>query len=156
MKIRAEKDIQEAHVELVPLIDCVFLLLIFFMTSATMSTLDTPGDVKLPIAPNAAKQKDPSRRGIVNVVQPGYRTPQGDTATGDKQFLISGQLVNEEGLTKIMEAEVKREPNLRLYLRADRNVQFVNVRKAMGACAAAGISDVIFATFVQDLSLGAQ
>ena len=77
MKIGADKEIQEVHIELVPLIDCVFLLLIFFMTSATMSKLDTPGDVRLPIAPNAAKQKDPSRRGIVNVVQPGYRTLQG-------------------------------------------------------------------------------
>ncbi|MEI6563692.1 MAG: biopolymer transporter ExbD [bacterium] len=154
MKIKAEKDIPEVHIELVPLIDCVFLLLIFFMTSATMSKLDAPGDVKLPIATNAAKQKDPSRRGIVNVVQPGFRTPQGETATFEKQFLVSGQLVNEEGLTKLMEQEVKREPNLRLYLRADRNVKFAVVRKAMGACAAAGISDVIFATFLQDLSMG--
>lgn len=154
MKINAEKDIPEVHIELVPLIDCVFLLLIFFMTSATMSKLDAPGDVKLPIATNGAKQKDPSNRGIVNVVQPGFKTPQGETATADRQFLISGKLVNEEGLTRLMEQEVKKQPNLRLYLRADRNVQFAVIRKAMGACAAAGVSDVIFATYLQDLSMG--
>lgn len=154
MKIKAEKEIPETHIELVPLIDCVFLLLIFFMTSATMTKLDAPGDVKLPIASNGAKQKDPSHRGIVNVVPPGFRTPQGETATAERQFLISGHLVNEEDLTKLMAQEVKKDPNLRLYLRADRNVQFAVIRKAMGACAAAGISDVIFATFLQDLSLG--
>jgi biopolymer transport protein ExbD len=154
MKIKKAEEIEEARVELVPLIDCVFLLLIFFMCSATMSKLDAPTDVRLPIASNAAKQKDPSRRGIVNVLKNGERTPAGELATPERPFLVSGQLVNDDGLRKLMEAQLKVEPTMRLYVRADRKAKFAIVRRAMSACAAAGVSDVIFATNLQDLYMG--
>ena len=151
MKIGKTKEIEEAKVELVPLIDCVFLLLIFFMCSATMSKLDAPTEVRLPVATNAAKQKDPSRRGTVNVMRTGEKTPAGEIATDARPFLVFGKLVNDEGLQKLMEEQLKVEPSMRLYLRADREAKFSIVRRAMAACAAAGLSDVIFATYVQDL-----
>ena len=156
MKIHKPAEIEEARVELVPLIDCVFLLLIFFMCSATMSKLDAPTEVRLPVATNAAKQKDPSRRGIVNVMKEGERTPAGELATADRPFLVFGKLVNDEGLTKLMIEQLKVEPSMRLYLRADREAKFAVVRRAMSACAAAGVSDVIFATYVQDLYGGGE
>lgn len=151
MKFKKQPEIGEARVELVPLIDCVFLLLIFFMCAATMSKVDAPTSVKLPIASNAAEQKDPSRRGTVNVVPIGALTPNGETATEQRPFLVFGKLMSDEELTKAMEERLKTEPTLRLYLRADRNVKFATIRRAMGACAAAGVSDVIFATYVRDL-----
>lgn len=156
MKIRKAEEIEEARVELVPLIDCVFLLLIFFMCSATMSKLDAPTEVRLPVAANAAKQKDPSRRGVVNVMKEGERTPAGELATAERPFLVFGKLVNDEGLTKLMEEQLKVEPTMRLYLRADREAKFAIIRRAMSACAAAGVSDVIFATYVQDLYGGGE
>ena len=156
MRIKQPSEIEEARVELVPLIDCVFLLLIFFMCSATMSKLDAPTEVSLPVATNAAKQKDPSRRGTVNVMKVGDRTPAGELATEERPFLVFGKLVNDEGLQKLMEQHVKEEPTMRLYLRADRDVKFAIVRRAMSACAAAGVSDVIFATYVQDLYGGGE
>ena len=153
MKIKRSGEVPEARVELVPLIDCVFLLLIFFMCAATMSQVDTPTSVKLPVASNAAKQKDPSLRGTVNIVSPGTRTPSGAVATEESPFLVFGSLVNDDGLQHLMAERVKAEPNTRLYLRADRNVRFAVVRRAMAACAAAGVSDVIFATYLQELYL---
>jgi biopolymer transport protein ExbD len=154
MKFHHHDEIAEARVELVPLIDCVFLLLIFFMCAATMSKVDAPTSVKLPVASNAAEQKDPSRRGTVNIVPVGSVTPNGQVATEERPFLVYGKLVNEDELTKAMEERIKTEPALRLYLRADHNVKFAVVRRAMGACAAAGVSDVIFATYVRDLYTG--
>lgn len=156
MRIKKSEEIEGAKVELVPLIDCVFLLLIFFMCSATMSKLDAPTEVRLPVASNAAKQKDPSRRGVVNVMKEGERTPAGEVATADRPFLVYGKLVNDEGLQKLMEEQLKIEPSTRLYLRADREAKFAIIRRAMSACAAAGLSDVIFATYVQDLYGGGE
>ena len=156
MKIQQNQEIPEARVELVPLIDCVFLLLIFFMCAATMSKVDAPTSVKLPIATNAAEQKDPGRRGTVNVIPVGTLTPEGEMATEERPFMVFGKLVNEAELTKAMEERLKTEPALRLYLRSDRNVKFATVRRAMGACAAAGVSDVIFATYVRDLYSGGE
>jgi biopolymer transport protein ExbD len=151
MKVKKPQEIEEARVELVPLIDCVFLLLIFFMCAATMTKVDAPTEVRLPIASNGAEQKDPSRRGTVNVVPIGGRTPGGETSTEERPFLVFGRLVGDEGLELAMKEHLKTEPSMRLYLRADRTVKFQLVKRAMTACAAAGVADVIFATYEHDL-----
>ena len=153
MKLKKAQEIGEARVELIPLIDCIFLLLIFFMCAATMATKDSPTEVQLPVASNAAEQKDPSRRGTVNVLPPGSRSPEGEISTEERPFLVFGNLVNDEGLQRAMEEHLKTEPDMRLYLRADKTVKFAMVRRAMAACAAAGGSDVIFATYLRDLYL---
>ena len=151
MKAKRSHEIEDARVELVPLIDCVFLLLIFFMCAATMTKVDAPTEVRLPIASNGAEQKDPERRGTVNIVPIGGRTPGGEFSTEEKPFLVFGQLVGDEGLQTAMTEHMKAEPGMRLYLRADRSVKFALVKRAMTACAAAGLSDVIFATYEHDL-----
>ena len=151
MKAKRSEEIEDARVELVPLIDCVFLLLIFFMCAATMTKVDAPTEVQLPIASNGAEQKDPERRGTVNIVPIGGRAPSGEFSTEERPFLVFGQLMNDEGLQTAMAEHVKVEPNMRLYLRADRTVKFQLVKRAMTACAAAGVSDVIFATYEHDI-----
>ena len=153
MKVGRTPEVEDVRVELVPLIDCVFLLLIFFMCCASLTTKDSPTDVRLPVASNGAEQKDPSHRGTVNVLPPGSRAPSGEITTVDKPFVVFGNAVNEEGLQRAMEEHLKTDPQMKLYLRADRTVKFAVVRKAMAACAAAGVSDVVFATYLQDLYL---
>ena len=153
MKVPRSSEVGEARVELVPLIDCVFLLLIFFMCAASLTTVDTSGEVRLPIASNGAEQKDPSHRGVVNVLRPGARSPNGELVTDEKPFMVSGEVVSDEGLQKAIADKLKEDPNMRLYLRADRDVQFSLVRRGMAACAHAGVADVIFATYLQDLYL---
>ena len=153
MKVKKDEEIEAARVELVPLIDCVFLLLIFFMCAATMTKVDAPTEVRLPIASNGAEQKDPEHRGTVNIVPIGGRAPSGEFSTEEKPFLVFGQLVGDEGLEAAMKERMKdkEEKNMRLYLRADRTVKFALVKRAMTACAAAGVSDVIFATYEHDM-----
>ncbi len=153
MKVTRSEEIPEARVELVPLIDAVFLLLIFFMCAATMTKVDISSDVKLPVASNAAEQKDPSNRGTVNVLLQGVLALDGQIASDDKPFVVYGKLVTDDGLQAAIANELKVQPNLRLYLRADRRVKFALVRRAMAACAAAGVSDVIFGTYTEDLYL---
>jgi biopolymer transport protein ExbD len=150
MKIGGSQEIHEARVELVPLIDCVFLLLIFFMCCASMSSVDTSSEVHLPVASNAAEQKDPSHRGTVNILPSGVRTPENELVTDARPFRVYGTLVDDQELQRIIAEHVKEDPNLRLYLRADRQAKFVMVRRAMAACANAGVADVIFATHLED------
>lgn len=154
MKTKRPKEIPEARVELVPLIDCVFLLLIFFMCAATMTKVDISSDVKLPVASNAAEQKDPNNRGTVNVLRPGVLAKDGQTASDEKPFVVYGKLVSDDGLQNAIANQLKIQPNLRLYLRADRRVKFALVRRAMAACANAGVSDVIFGAYAEDLYSG--
>ena len=147
MKIAEAQEIQEARVELVPLIDCVFLLLIFFMCAAQMSKLDTITEVVLPVANKASVPKDMSGRGTVNILPLGALAVGDQRVSEEKPFIVAGDLVNDAGLTKAIGELRKNEPNMRLYLRVDKDVNFKLVRRAIAACAQAGIFDVILATY---------
>ena len=147
MKIPHTPEIQEARVELVPLIDCVFLLLIFFMCSAQMSKVDVTPEVNLPVANKASIPEDPSGRGTINILPLGTPTSMGEVVSEEKPFMIIGGLVDDEGLEKAVSGLRKEEPRTRVYLRVDKNVNFALVRRAISACAKAGVFDVIFATY---------
>ena len=149
MKLRKPEE-PDAKVDMTPMIDCVFLLLIFFMVSATMSKVNQTPEVQLPIAPKAAIPDDLRSRGVVNIVPLG--TPVGGSATSeDKPFIIYGELADEPGLVKAISERRATEPELRIYMRVDRNAEFKTVKRAIRACANAGIFDIIFGTF-QDKS----
>ena len=153
MRVKRTEEVTEVEIMLVPLIDCVFLLMIFFMYCGSMSKMDSYVSINLPVASNAAEQKDPGRRGTVNILTAGSRTPEGEIVRDDKPFMVFGKLVDEEGLEKAIAEHLKTEPTMRLYLRAERDVKFAMIRRAMGACAAGGVADVIFATRQQDLQV---
>ena len=152
MKLRPPAE-PEATIDMTPMIDCVFLLLIFFMIAATMSKVDLTPEVKLPIAPKAAIPEDLRGRGVVNIVPLG--TPAGGGATSEATpFIIAGQLVDEPGLVKAIADRRATEPDLRVYLRVDRNAEFKTVKRAIRACAHAGIFDLIFGTFQSESAGG--
>jgi biopolymer transport protein ExbD len=145
MKLRSPEE-PEANVDMTPMIDCVFLLLIFFMVSATMSKVDQTPEVVLPVAPKAAIPEDLRNRGVVNILPLG--TPAAGSATSEDQpFMIAGQLMDEPGLAKAITQRLAEEPDLRIYMRVDRNAEFRTVKRAIRACANAGVFDIIFGTF---------
>lgn len=153
MKLRKPAE-PDAKVDMTPMIDCVFLLLIFFMVSATMSKVNQTPEVQLPIAPKAAIPDDLRGRGVVNVVPLG--TPVGGSATSEeKPFIIYGELADEAGLVKAIGERRATEPELRIYMRVDRNAEFKTVKRAIRACANAGIFDIIFGTFQDKSAAGA-
>ena len=152
MKLR-KPDEPEANVDMTPMIDCVFQLLIFFMVCATMSKVDQTPEVVLPIAPKAAIPDNPVGRGVVNIVPLG--TPVGDGATSeDKPFIIAGQVTDESGLVTAISERLKTEPNLRIYMRIDRNAEYKTVKRAIRACAKAGVFDIIFGAFQSESAGG--
>jgi biopolymer transport protein ExbD len=151
MKLRPPEE-PEANIDMTPMIDCVFLLLIFFMVAATMSKVDQTPEVVLPVAPKAAIPEDLRNRGVVNIVPLG--TPAAGAATSEQHpFLIAGQLVDEPGLVAAISERLKQEPDLRIYMRVDRHAEFKIVKRAIRACASAGVFDIIFGTF-QSASAG--
>ena len=147
MKLKYKNDVK-AEVDMTPMIDCVFLLLIFFMVCATMSKVDQTPEVKLPIAPKAAipEAENLRGRGVINVVPLGTAVGAGATSE-DRPFIIYGQVVDEPGLVTAIAERRKTEPDLRIYMRVDKNAEFKTVKRAIRACANAGIFDIIFGAF---------
>jgi biopolymer transport protein ExbD len=146
MRLRKRED-PELGVDMTPMIDCVFLLLIFFMCASTMSRVDFTPEVSLAVAPKAAVPEDLRGRGTVNVLPIGTLMANGEAVTEQTPFLVYGELMGDEDLKKAITAQREQTPDLRLYMRVDRNADFALVRRGIKACAEAGVFDIIFGTF---------
>ncbi len=133
MKMRASKR-EELSVNLTPLIDVVFLLLIFFMVSASFNR-ETQIVVDLPEASN--QEKEP----LVDPVEV--------TIDAEGLFYVNGkQLVNTQFNTlKIALGKVADEhKNKPLIISADGNAPHQAVVKAMDAARQLGIVHLSIAT----------
>jgi biopolymer transport protein ExbD len=120
--------------DLMPLIDMVFILLIFFLL--TSSALQPAVDVELPETTRGNSTNPPS---LVITIQSGGTV------------LINGDPVSMDLLRTILESRYQEKPNTELMIQADRRAAFGQVVTIMDLCKKAGIEDVSFLVEVQEM-----
>ncbi len=129
------KDNEECSVQMAPMIDMVFLLLIFFMCASHMAT-QTNVKLDIPWATKAVIPKDRPDRWVVNILKDGSIL-EGNSPVSDIELL-----------KKSVMAKVKETPDLKVYLRADKDSPHKEVKKVMAAMAEAGVADFIFGVYI--------
>lgn len=136
-----------AEVDMTPMIDMVFLLLVFFMTAATMAKMNMTEKVKLPVADKAQIPDNKRDREAITVMPNGFVTSDGSVISDSSPYLFRGKKLDAAGLSQVLTALVKDEPDVRVFMRIDRDVEYIRVQSAIRACAEAGIYDIIFGAF---------
>ncbi len=142
MKIPAAKE-DDAQFEMAPMIDMVFLLLVFFMISSRMSVLQNI-ELEIPTASKAVVPRERPERFVVNI------TDQGDIFAGQDGLGGSADPVVLARLRELVKAQKDAFPDLRVYLRADQLTEHRHVKRVMSVMAEAGIDDFIFGAFTPD------
>ncbi len=134
-----------------PMIDIVFLLIIFFLVSSHLARQETQLELDLPAAASGrrAEDDDRTRRVIVNVLA---QPRQGDGLDeGGGKLMVGGRVLEEGELQKVIEFERRRaEGPLEIRIRSDRQVPYGRVEPIMIACAKAGVWNVTFAVLGDD------
>ena len=146
MKLRRRTP-AEAEVDMTPMIDMVFLLLVFFMCAATMSKVDFTPEIKLPVAPKSNVPEDLRGRGTINILPVGHVLSNGAMVPEDRPYMVYGNFVSKKDLGKLIEGRRGGDADFRVYMRVHREVEFASVRDAIKACAEVGVFDIIFATY---------
>jgi len=120
-----------------PMIDVVFLLIVFFLVSSHLARQETAPEVELPEALTATYPQDtPPRRVVVNVL------PEG----AEVVWAVAGERVGLERLKAILAAESRQEGGpCEVRIRTDRRVPYRVIEPILLACAELGIKDVTFA-----------
>ena len=138
----AETDME---MNMTPMIDVVFLLIIFFMiiTDLTQQELE---DLVLPVAEEAVEDKPnpDEKRPIVNIKQDGeiivrresIYSPEQDDYTELEAYLSDMAQLMDKDTPEGLNVEVPDEPVL---IRADENTPFKMVQKIMEICGKKGI-----------------
>ena len=116
-----------------PMIDMVFLLLVFFMCVSTLAQAEKQAPVELPESERSKVADDLSGRGTISVGEDGT-------------VFMGTRRVELEDLKRRIQASLRENPDLRIQLRADRKTAFTHMRKVLRACAEAGAYEIIFST----------
>lgn len=130
----------EAKVDMSPMIDMVFLLLIFFIVNATAIIVQTDPDVLPPVAKNSKRQEDGRGRIVINVRQDG-------TYTNEALELMEDEAAIVDLVKKMKEEIIPLGIVPKLHLRGDQDAVFRYSREAIRAAAEAGVDQVVFAVY---------
>ena len=116
-----------------PMIDVVFLLIIFFLVSSHLAKQEIQQELDLPDASSGQKlEETQTRQLIVNV-------------TKDGALMLAAQPVSLEQLKRSLNFERKRHgAEVEVRIRTDRAVAYSHVEPIMTACAENGIWNVSF------------
>lgn len=117
-----------------PMIDMVFLLLVFFMTVASVAKSQRTVELDLAESEQSKIPEDASGRGILSVDAEGV-------------YYIGDQPQSLEAIKESIAARIRQEPELQIQVRADRTTEYAAVQKLLKAAAESGAYEIIYATF---------
>ena len=125
----------EVGFNMTPMIDVVFLLIIFFLVSSHLAKQEAQMELPLPVADSGEQPHDEARRLTLNV-------------TADGTMLLAGRRLDGEQLKqRLHEARDEHGQDVEIRIRGDRNVSYSAVAPIMLACARTGIWKVTFAVY---------
>ena len=129
MSVRIDKGRLAGGLELTPMIDVVFLLMIFFLVASKLDEADRSIDVVLPQAAAARPLTSRPREFVVNIDRDG-------------NYFAGARPVLVEDLQQLLRQAAADNPERQtVIVRADENTAHKFVVGAMDACVQAGIED---------------
>jgi biopolymer transport protein ExbD len=126
--IRSNAGNTGASIELTPIIDMVFLLLIFFLVATTFHQTEREMQVALPHAAFAGPISTSLREIIINV-------------DVDGNIIVGGRTISADDLRALIEEAVAANPQQKVTVRGDRRTAYANVVRALDVCKGGGIQE---------------
>ena len=146
MKFKSPTDDDELEINLTPLIDIVFLLLIFFMVSTTF-TKESQLKIQLPEAKGeqASAQKVPQL--VIEISSLGVYAVKGPDDADARQVLNT----SSDALQRVIKsaAQNQEKDKIIVIVRADKQTPHEAVIRALSVAGQLGLSRITFATETQ-------
>lgn len=136
MKMLCSEDDSQG-VRIAPLIDIVFLLLIFFLVATTFYEAEKDITIRLAGATEGQERSQTPELVTVNITEAGA-------------MIVSQRLYTLDQLETHLQDARKRNPNVAVILRCDRRARHAEFVSALNICERTGISRVSVATFQTD------
>ena len=134
MAVKLKKGRALSTLSLTPLIDVVFLLLIFFLVATRFAEEDRELDVMLPSASEAKPLTVQPKELTINIDQRG-------------QYFVEHKILGPDEIEQILKQRVTNNPtNQSVIIRSDKRVQLEHVVFVLNACNKVGIYDYSLTT----------
>ncbi len=126
MLIGKKQDDAGPSIEMTPIIDMVFLLLIFFLVATTYQQSERELAIALPEAEAAGPISTMLREIIINIDAQG-------------QIIVGGQAMELEELRTLVADAVRMNPEQKVSVRGDRDISYGRIARVLDICKAAGV-----------------
>ena len=114
---------------LAPMIDVVFLLLIFFMVATTFVEREKEMAVDLPQAESGEEPSETPDIVIINILQDGT-------------IKVDGQVLDVQALLSYLERVARKNPETPVDIRGDQGMEHRHLVAAMDACQKNGLTNL--------------
>ena len=130
MKLRSMKVQEEPKLMIIPMIDIIFFLLVFFMISTMTMVQQNTFKVGLPQASSA--QLDMNQHANITVM-------------ADGNIAFNKESLDKEQLIRRVQIELQRNPDLQVILNGDKDVNYGFVIETFDALKQAGVKKLSLA-----------
>ncbi|MCH8241628.1 MAG: biopolymer transporter ExbD [Planctomycetes bacterium] len=120
-----------------PMIDIVFLLLIFFLVATTFREEEREMQVALPFASSSAPISTMLKEFIVNVIEDGT-------------IIVGGRRIDDAELRTMVRDAVAVNPEQKVTVRGDRGTAYANIIQVLDVCKNEGIQQPYLDTVVTE------
>ena len=131
MRLDLDAQEDEASINLTPMLDMVFNLLLFFLAATTFAREEVELDLRLPHA-KSGQTGAPGKQLVINVF-------------ADGRLAVDGRVVTIEALRQRLEALAQQNREQAVLVRGDQQAQFGVGVQVLDACRLAKLSKVDFA-----------
>lgn len=128
MLIKRDEFVPAVSLDLTPIIDMVFLLLIFFLVATTFNQIEREMKIVLPQAASAGPISMNLRELIVNVDAQGA-------------IIVAGNRLSEADLRELVSQAVGVNPNQKVTIRGDQSASYASIAAVLDICKSAGIQE---------------
>ncbi len=128
MKLRVA-DEDEPGINLTPMVDVVFNLLVFFMLATTFAERERLLDLELPFASATNTRAPEPRELVINVARDGA-------------VWIDGRSLQGEELTQVLSEAAARDARTLVTIRGDRRGYYDEIVRVLDVCMQAGLENV--------------
>lgn len=137
MLIKSVRLGNKVSIEMTPMIDMVFLLLIFFLVATTFQQTEREMQIVLPVASASEPISALLQEIVINVDAEG-------------RFFLGGRRVSVEDLKTIVTEAVAVNPGQKVTVRGDRDSAFANIVTVLDVCKHVGIQEPYLDTVLTD------
>ena len=137
MNFRTKTRLEPVGFQLTPMIDCIFLMLCFFLTSQVFSQWESEIDITLPTAKTSQTPQRLPGEIIVNIDKTGVT-------------IVNGRALEPDALASMLAQVAQLFPGQPVLIRADKATDYEHVVRVLDQCRQADIWNISFATGVPD------
>lgn len=151
---RGIEPMHDDHVNVTPLIDVIMCLIVFFMVCGNLADKESKEGVNIPKATTDMARPLADQRGrlVINLVPrigKGEGNADAINPNSEPQVFVRQDEITYNELGEQLRREKTKDPDVKVILRADRNIPYQWISPILVNCAQAGIGSVNFSVTTQ-------